>query len=169
MPDIAVIDLDPSGDTGFHEAVFIARIFKNILDQLKIYALPKTSGGRGLHICIPIKECSFDRVQHFLKSICTLVASAYPDYATLERVVAKRGNKIYLDAVQNAYGKTIAAPYSLRARPHLPVSTPLLWDELNDETLSPAHFTMRNITERLDSLGDLLKDFYKKAQILPHL
>ena len=169
MPDTAVIDLDPSGSTGFKEAVYIARIFKAVLEQLKIFAVPKTSGGRGLHIFIPVKNCNFDRVQGFLKYICGGVAAAYPNLATMERNVIKRGNKIYLDAVQNAQGKTITAPYSLRAREGLPVSVPLIWDELDNNNLKPSDFNVRNIFERLDRVGDLLKNFYNKAQELPIL
>ena len=166
-PDMAVIDLDPSGDTGFKEAVYIARVFRSVLEQLNVYSVPKTSGGRGLHICIPVKNADFNRVQEFLKHICISVAATYPQRATMERSVIKRGDKIYLDAVQNAQGKTITAPYSLRARPHIPVSTPLEWDELLSDTLMPADFTIRNIFARISEKGDLLKDFYKKAQELP--
>ena len=166
-PDIAVVDLDPSGDTGFKEAVYIAKAFKILLKELSIYAVPKTSGSRGIHICIPIKPVPFSEVQKFLNHLCLIVVSTYPKLCTTERIVKSRGNKIYLDAVQNAQGKTIIAPYSLRAKVNIPFSAPLLWEELDNENLKASDFNIKNIFNRLNEKGDLFKDFYNKAQTLP--
>lgn len=168
-PDVAVIDLDPSGNTGFGEAIVIARAFRFLLKQLNIYAVPKTSGSRGIHIYIPIKPLPFDEVQNFLNKLCGVVVATYPNLATTERIVKNRGDKIYLDAVQNASGKTIIAPYSLRVRVNLPVAAPLLWEELDNDNLKAADFNIKNIFARLEKNGDLMKNFYAKAQTLPEI
>jgi bifunctional non-homologous end joining protein LigD len=169
MPDVAVIDLDPSGGSGFNEARVLAKAFGVLLKELNIFAVPKTSGGRGMHIYIPIKPIPFVEIQQFLQTLCSIIALNFKNIATTERTVNKRGDKIYLDYIQNAYGKTIAAPYSLRARGHLPVSAPLLWSELDDINLNPATFNIKNIFNRIETVGDLFKDFYLKAQALPAL
>ncbi len=168
-PDVAVIDLDPSGGTGFAEALVIARAFRYLLDRLGIYAVPKTSGSRGIHIMIPIRPMPFDRVQDFLNKLCRIVMDSCPGLATTERMLRNRGAKIYLDAVQNGQGKTIIAPYSLRAREGIPVSTPLRWEELDNDALRPSDFHIRNFADRLEQVGDLFAGFYDRAQELPVL
>ena len=167
--DVAVVDLDPSGASGFHEARILARAFRSLLDELKLKSFPKTSGGRGIHIYIPITLTSFDKIQSFLIPLCRIVAEAYPEAATMERFVHKRGNRVYLDAVQNWGGKTIAAPYSLRVRKGAPVSAPLFWEELDDDSLSPESINIVNIKSRIERYGDLMKDIYSHRQILPKI
>ena len=167
--DVAVVDLDPSGATGFREARILARAFHALLDELKITAVPKTSGGRGIHIYIPITLTPFDKIQEFLTSLCRVITEAYPEIATMERLIERRGNRVYLDAVQNNSGKTIAAPYSMRVRKGAPVSAPLLWEELDGDSLSPADINITNIKSRISQYGDLMADFYSIKQILPKL
>jgi len=167
-PDIAVIDLDPSGESGFIETVTAAKAFGALLAQMSIFAIPKTSGGKGAHICIPIIPTPYYEVQEFLNILCGIVAKTLPDITTLERSVQKRGNKIYLDAVQFGQGKTIASPYSLRAKKGLPVSAPLFWYELEDFK-NPASINIYNIFDRLSKTGDPMVDFYGNAQKLPKL
>ena len=167
-PDIAVIDLDPSGESGFAEAKVVAKTFGTLLAQLNIYGIPKTSGGKGMHICIPINPTPYPQVQDFLHTLCHIVASTLPDITTLERSIQKRGSKVYLDAVQFGQGKTIAASYSLRAKKGLPVSTPLFWNEL-DNISNPTKLNLYNIFDRLSKVGDPMTDFYNKAQKLPKL
>jgi len=166
-PDVAIFDLDPSGNTGFADAVAAARLIKVILDEYGLTAVPKTSGMTGLHIVIPIRPTSFSEVQDFLKAICRVVEKAHPERFTTERTVAKRGDRVYLDAIQNARGKTIPSPYSVRPSPMATVSAPLTWEEVHDDTLTPARFTMRNIEERVKELGDLFAPVYSLRQVLP--
>lgn len=169
-PDIAVLDIDPSGDTGFKESKIIANLFKIIIDDLKLISVPKTSGATGIHIYIPIKPIySFSQVREFLLKICRIVEEANPELATIERNVKKRGSKVYLDAVQNGSGKTIPAPYSLRPTPQATVSTPLLWEELADDNLTPTKFTINNIMLRLTNLGDLFQVLLTDGQLLPEI
>lgn len=168
-PDMAVLDLDPSGNIGFRETVVVAKIFKIILDELNLFSIPKTSGATGIHIYIPIKQkYKFSEVRYFLLEICKLVEKFKPDLATTERNVKKRGNKVYLDAVQNSSGKTVPAPYSLRPTPEATVSTPIFWEEL-DKDISPKEFNIFTIFGRLNIHGDLFQEFFTRKQNLPTL
>jgi len=168
-PDVAVIDIDPSGVNSFSEVLTIARSFRVIFERLKLFAVPKTSGKRGMHIYIPIKPVPFKDVQDFLIKICSAVYSSFENLTTFERLKKNRNGKIYLDCVQNAMGKTLISPYSLRAQKGFPVSAPLLWGELDNENLLPQDFNIKNIFKRLEKVGDLFKDFYNKKQVLPKL
>lgn len=168
LPDVAVIDLDPSENTSFSQIQFIAKEFGKILNQIGVYSVPKTTGSKGIHIYIPVKDASFDKVREFLDRLCFIIQSTYPDLATTERIVKRREDKVYLDWVQNGKGKTIAAPYSLRARAGLPVSTPLRWEEL-DTPLDPKEFNIYTILNRIKKEGDLFEGFYHKRQKLPKL
>ncbi len=167
--DIAAIDLDPTGAVGFHEARVIARAFRALLTELHLQSFPKTSGGRGIHIYIPIALTPFEKIQEFLTPLCRIIKDAYPELATTERMIEKRGNRVYLDAVQVGGGKTLAAPYSLRVRPGAPVSAPLLWEELDDDRVKPADFNIVSIKARVEKYGDLMKDMYSIKQLLPKL
>ena len=169
-PDIAVLDIDPSGSTGFKEAQTVARMFKVLIDEFKLTALPKTSGATGIHIYLPIEPIySFNQVRDFLLKLCHYVEKANPGLATTERNIKKRGNKVYLDAVQNASGKTIPAVYSLRPTPEATVSTPLLWEELDDESLLPNRFTIANTLSRISDMGRLFQEVLTKSQRLPKI
>ncbi|MCL1901317.1 MAG: non-homologous end-joining DNA ligase [Firmicutes bacterium] len=168
-PDIAAIDLDPSETNSFKDVLEIAKSFRFIFERLKIYAVPKTSGKRGIHIYIPIKPMPFKDVQNYLIKLCSVVFSYQKDLVTFERMKKNRSGKIYLDCVQNAMGKTLISPYSMRAQAGFPVSAPLLWEELENENLLPQNFNIKNIFKRMEKTGDLFKDFYKKKQVLPKL
>lgn len=169
-PDIALIDLDPNGNSGFKEALQLARAYAAILQELKLKAYVKTSGATGIHICIPLKPVhSFAEVREFLTKISRPVLQAYPEIATMERTIKKRGDKVLLDVLQNAAGKTMPPPYSLRVTPTATVSTPLLWPELEDDTLLPERFNINNIFERIARVGDITADLRDLQQVLPHL
>ncbi|MCL2177160.1 MAG: hypothetical protein FWB72_04375 [Firmicutes bacterium] len=175
-PTYAAIDLDPNGTTSFKDTILIANAFRVLLNKLAIHSVPKTSGKRGIHIMLPIKDTGFDDVQKFLYRLSQVVANKYPDKATLNRSVNARGNRIYLDTLQNAYGKTIAAPYSLRATPNLTISMPLKWDDIK-EGLDPTAFnisTFKNAITNGKGLthlreSDPLKNFYDKAKPITNL
>ncbi|MGF7184081.1 bifunctional non-homologous end joining protein LigD [Desulfitispora alkaliphila] len=169
-PPVAVIDLDPSGNTGFRQAAETALLYKPILDQLGLQSFPKTSGATGIHIYIPIApKYSFDQVRQFLAQLNPLVVEARPDLTTTERRVNQRGDRIYLDTAQNGSNKTIPAPYSLRPTAQATVSTPLTWSEVANPQLMPEDFTFQNIFQRLDELGDLFRPVLELEQKLPVL
>jgi len=165
FPDIAVVDLDPSGKTGFKEAAVIAGVFRRLLEDLNIYSVPKTTGSRGIHIYIPIAGYSYDDVRVFLIAVCAAAQRARPDLCTTERTVERRGNRVYLDAVQCAWGKTLAVPYSMRVRGRGAVSTPLKWEEVGPE-LDPLKFDINTIFDRIGKHGDLFEGFYGNTQSL---
>ncbi|MES2560013.1 MAG: DNA ligase D [Bacteroidota bacterium] len=160
-PDYMILDLDP-GKIPFVEVVNTALVIKEICEELKMPCFCKTSGATGLHIYIPLgAKYDYDDVKIFAELMATLTHKRLPKTTSIERSVSKRSNKVYVDFLQNRKGQTIAAPYSVRPRPHATVSTPLLWSEVN-HTLKPEQFTMHNIVQRLNKVGDLWKGVFSK-------
>ena len=161
MPDWAVIDLDPE-DIPFKKVIEAALVVKEVIDELKIPALPKTSGKTGIHIFIPTQAAyDYEQVKQFAQILVTLVHQRIPDFTSLERNPAKRQKKIYLDYLQNRAGQTLAAPYSVRPIKTANVSTPMRWEEV-DSKLDPSNFTVKNILKRLDKVGDLWAPIFKQ-------
>lgn len=165
-PDVAVFDIDPSGNTGFKEACAAAKLIKTALDSFSLWSIPKTSGKQGIHVFVPIEPTPYEKVRQFLRFVCSMVEDAQSELFTLERSVGKRGNRVYLDVVQHGRGKTLPTPYSLRATPRATVSAPVTWEELSSASLSPSDFTIGNITERLERIGDLFAPVYTLRQTL---
>ena len=156
-PLYAVLDLDPH-DIDFKEAVKVALSAKSLLDKMKITAFIKTSGSKGLHIFIPVGDkYDYDITKDFIKYLGQLLLDKHPDTTSLERSPSKRKNKIYLDFLQNRRGQTIAAPYSARPKPGAIVSTPLDWEEVNED-LDLKNYTIFNTMDRLKKKGDLWKN-----------
>lgn len=155
-PDYMIIDIDPSEKNTFDQVVEVAQMVKEILDKAGADSFCKTSGASGLHIYVPTaKKYSFEQVKDFALIICTLVQEQLKDITTLERSLSKRSNqKIYMDYLQNRRGQTLASVYSLRPKVGATVSCPLLWEEVK-KGLSPKQFTVHNIKERVDELGDI--------------
>jgi bifunctional non-homologous end joining protein LigD len=161
-PDYCVIDLDPDKNT-FDQVIAAALEVKKVLDAIDVPSYPKTSGSTGMHIYIPLgAKYSYDQSQMFAKIIVKLVHQQIPDYTSLERMVANRKGKMYLDFLQNRPGATIAGPYSLRPKPGATVSMPLDWDEVKPG-LTMKHFTIFNSIDRLKETGDLFKGVLGKG------
>jgi bifunctional non-homologous end joining protein LigD len=161
-PDYCVIDLDPDKNT-FDQVIDAAREVKKVLDAIDVPSYPKTSGSTGMHIYIPLgAKYTYDQSQLFAKIIVSIVHKVIPDYTSLERMVANRGGKMYLDFLQNRPGATIAGPYSLRPKVGATVSMPLLWDEVKPG-LTMKHFTIFNSVDRLKETGDLFKGVLGKG------
>ncbi|MFD2871244.1 DNA ligase D [Mucilaginibacter ximonensis] len=155
-PDYCVIDLDPDKNT-FDQVIEAAQQVKKVLDAIDVPCYPKTSGSTGMHIYIPLAaKYDYDQSQMFARIIVNLVHKQIPDYTSLERMVAKREGKMYLDFLQNRPGATIACPYSLRPKPGATVSMPLTWDEVKPG-LTMRDFNIFNATDRLKETGDLFK------------
>jgi bifunctional non-homologous end joining protein LigD len=156
--DAVAIDLDPQAGAGFDRVLDVARWVKDELDRLDIPAVPKTSGSRGLHIYIPLpRHTTYDTGQLLCHTIATLVATAHPRVATIERMVRRRpAGTIYIDYLQNILGKTLATAYSARASDYAGVSTPLTWQEVA-EGVDPRAFTIRSAPARFRDVGDLWK------------
>jgi bifunctional non-homologous end joining protein LigD len=153
-PDYCVIDLDPDKHT-YDQVVEAARIVKEILDAVDVPSYPKTSGSTGMHIYIPLAgKYSYQQSQIFANIIVKHVHEQIPDFTSLERSIAARKGKMYLDFLQNRPGATIAGPYSLRPKPGATVSMPLSWDEVKPG-LTIQDFNIHNALDRLKETGDL--------------
>jgi len=161
-PDYMILDLDPHGRS-FDDVIRVAREVKSVLDKACEISFPKTSGKTGLHIAIPLgARYRYEDVRQFAELIMRIVHRKMPDITTLERNPKKRGDKMYLDFLQNRFGQTIASPYSVRPYPGATVSTPLDWSEVK-EGLDPSKFTIRTIGKRVKKKGDLWKGVLSKG------
>jgi len=147
-PDWVCFDLDPA--TGkFKDAVAAALIVREALDALKLVSFPKTSGGKGLHIFIPIRTGpDADAILRFARRLGERLSAAYPRQLTMEARIRDRGSRVYLDPFRNAFGQTVVAPFSVRKRPGAPVSTPLRWADVKTG-LDPAAFTLATFDQQL--------------------
>lgn len=161
-PDYCVIDLDPDKHS-FDQVVEAALETKKVLDAIDVPSYCKTSGSTGMHIYIPLNaKYDYDQSQMFAKIIVNLVHKQIPDYTSLERMIAARKGKMYLDFLQNRPGATIAGPYSLRPKQGATVSMPLHWDEVKPG-LKMKDFNIFNAIERLKVEGDLFKGVLGKG------
>lgn len=165
-PDFILIDLDPY-HCGYDRIVEAAQLVHAKLDQMGLQGFPKTTGGDGMHIYVPLEpRYSYEQVRNFAEVLARLVAAERPDMFTTPRTVSQREKgKVYFDYLQIREGSTISAPYVLRAYPGAPVSTPLRWNEVV-KGLSPANFTIRNAPDRFARLGDLFEPVLRLQQRL---
>jgi bifunctional non-homologous end joining protein LigD len=167
-PDWVVFDLDPGEGVPFETICEAALCVREVLNQLGLKAYPKTSGSRGIHIYLPIKPAySYEQVAIFAEQVATLVAHEMPEAATVERALKKRKRgQIYVDHMQNARGKSVAAPYSVRPKPGATVSAPLQWKEVERRKLTPQDFNIKNMLRRIERQGDLFKEVLSNRQML---
>ena len=162
QPDWLVFDLDPAKGKGIEQAIDTALVLRRLFEEMEIPSVPKTSGKRGIHLFIPLAPGhTHEEAAEFACRIAGAVAAQLP-YATIERAIAARRGRLYLDCMQNGYGKTLVAPYSLRAIDGAPVSAPLKWSEINKK-LDPLKFNLKTMPKRLDKVGDLFADVFKKG------
>ena len=153
-PDFAIFDLDPADGAHWEQVVAVANLVNVVLERLGLAGYPKTSGASGLHVYVPIEpEYVYGRVRRFVEAVGRLIVGADPDLASMEWEIPKRSGKVFIDHNQNVGGKTIASVYSVRPRPGAPVSTPLLWDEV--DAVEPTSLTIATIWDRLARYGDL--------------
>lgn len=172
-PDYFILDLDPV-DVPFNKVIETAHVVHQLFDDWKFPHYCKTSGGRGLHIYIPLQGLyTLDQVAKFGEIIAILLHEAIPKITSLERSPSKRKGKIYLDVLQNNFAQTIASPYSLRGRPGAPVSTPVHWEELK-KGLKPEDFNLNSVPPRLKEVGEIFspvlgKGFKMKQWLEKHI
>jgi bifunctional non-homologous end joining protein LigD len=165
-PDLIVFDLDPS-TSDFAPVRVAARACADVLDDLGLTSYLKTTGSRGLHVVVPLRRgADFDTVRQFARDVATVVAADDPDHRTVEQRKDKRGDRIYLDVMRNAYAQTAVAPYAVRAHRGAPVATPLDWDELRGRGLKPDRFTIRDVPKRIAEQGDPWADMRRRARSL---
>lgn len=167
-PDWILFDLDPAKGKGIEQAIEAAIVMRALLENLELPSVPKTSGKRGIHIFVPLAAgYTHEQVADFACTIAAAVSAQVPAM-TVERTISKRRGRLYLDCMQNGYGKTVVAPYSLRAIDGAPVSAPLKWSEITKK-LDPAKFNLRTMPARLAKAGDLFADVFKNRAKLPKL
>jgi bifunctional non-homologous end joining protein LigD len=166
-PDFALIDLDPTEGCPYSQIVEAAQLVKKTLDSIGLVGYPKTTGGDGMHIYIPLEAVyTFEQVRSFAELLSVLVVNQNPALFTTPRTVSQRKKaRVYFDYLQISSAKTIAAPYVLRAHPGAPVSTPLDWSEVK-AGLEPGQFNIHNALGRFERTGDLFEAVLTKPQRL---
>ena len=157
-PDYLHFDLDPGEGAAFAQVSEAALILHEALEALRMKALVKTSGSKGLHVYIPIVRGPGQKaVWTFAKALAMELAARHPRLLTAEYRVAKRPRgRVLVDYNQNAWGRTLASIYSVRPRPLATVSTPLTWDEVAAGA-TIEEFRLDNVRERIAEVGDLWK------------
>jgi bifunctional non-homologous end joining protein LigD len=167
-PDRLVLDLDPAAGVSFAVLCRIALTIRDVLEAHGLVGYPKTSGSRGLHVFVPLgRRTTYERLAAAARRLAEEVAGLHVGEATLVRDPDDRpAATVYVDFLQNARAKSIVAPYSVRARPHATVSTPLTWAEVA-VCPDPSAFTMTTVPDRIERLGDLWADVLTSRQALP--
>src|SRR6266436_586646 len=156
-PDYLMLDLDPK-EAPWKNVLEVALVCKQVLDELGLPAFPKTSGSSGIHIYVPLKSTyDYGRIAEIATALANEVARRAPKIATTQRSLAKREKQqVYVDAMQNARGKTIASVFSARAKPGATVSMPLTWKQI-EKGVKIADFTIRNVPDLIKKNGDAWK------------
>jgi bifunctional non-homologous end joining protein LigD len=162
--DWLAFDMDPP--EAFADAARAALALRKVLDEARLVSYPKTSGSKGVHVFAPLRPgVTQQEATSVAMSLGEELARREPKLVTVEFSKAKRDGRVFADAMRNAYGQTIVPPYSVRRRPHAPVSTPLAWDEVSPR-LDPAAFNVRTFAKRM-AREDPWSDFWRRRQALP--
>lgn len=162
FPDFLVVDLDPE-DIAFDHVVETANAVHELLESIDVLSYCKTSGGRGLHIFIPMQaKYTFEQVKQFGEVIASLIHDELPDITSLLRKPSQRQKKVYIDVYQNNRGQTVIVPYGVRGKPFAPVSTPLEWNEVK-KGLNPLDYTIKTALKRVEKIGDIFKPVLEKG------
>lgn len=152
-PDRLVLDLDPDPQLPWRAVVEATRLSLSVLDELGLEVFLKTSGGRGMHLVVPLaRHVDWDTLKAFGKALSQFMADELPDRFSARMGPKNRVGKVYLDYLRNGRGASTVAAYSVRARPGLPVSVPIRRDEL-EQLQGPAHWHVGNLLERLEALA----------------
>ena len=165
-PDICVFDLDPSVD----DASMLRDAAVSLRDLLEEIGLPswvKTSGSKGFHIAVPLDgKTDMDDVARFAHTVGTVLVKRDPKNLTQEFHKVDRGRRILIDTGRNGWSATHAAVYAVRARPGAPVSAPCTWEEIESGTVGPRSLTLRNMADRIESVGDLWSGMRRRRRSL---
>ncbi len=172
-PDAVVFDLDPGPPAGVLDAAAVAIELRDLLDSIGLVALVKTSGSKGLHLSVPLHtDVDADTTKTFALTLGSHLAQLAPDRVTTDMTKAKRPGKVFVDWSQNDRHKTTVCVYSLRARPHPTVSTPITWEEvaaaIASDDANALVFDTTDVLARVEQVGDLYADNVALEQQLPH-
>jgi bifunctional non-homologous end joining protein LigD len=165
-PDFVLFDLDPPDERdGFAQAVRVAHLVREALEELELRSYVKTSGADGIHVLLPIaRRATFKQTYEFAELLSRRLEAEHPGLVTTEWLKKKRSG-VLVDHRQNGHGKTIASVYSVRPKPGAPVSTPLRWEELT-ERVRPSDFGRREALDRVARHGDLFEPVLRGGQAL---
>ncbi|MEX2557186.1 MAG: non-homologous end-joining DNA ligase [Actinomycetota bacterium] len=154
-PDYAFFDLDPFEPITFETVRRVAVMVKVALEKLGLRGYPKTSGATGMQVFVPLDGThTYSEARAFVERVCRLINRTWPEGTTMEWEIAKRAGKVFLDYAMVSEGRNIGSVYSVRAKPGAPVSTPLKWDEL-EQDIEPRDFTIATVWNRYEQVGDL--------------
>jgi bifunctional non-homologous end joining protein LigD len=169
-PTYALFDIDPGERTSWEQVVELARLHRTAFEHLGLRAYPKLTGRRGIQVWVPIAPGpSFEETRGWVETVSRTVGRIMPDAVSWSWRKDERGGRARLDYTQNAVNRTLVAPYSPRAAPGAPVSTPIDWDELDDPDLRPDGVTIRSVLDRIESRGDVFRGALLCDQRLPAL
>ncbi|HLI56412.1 MAG TPA: non-homologous end-joining DNA ligase [Actinomycetota bacterium] len=151
-PDQLIFDLDPPGYDAFTEAQRVALAVRAMLAELGLSAVAKTTGGKGIHVMVPLdRRATYPVVRDFANTAAALLQRRDPERLTAEFRKEKRDGRLFLDVTRNAYAQHIVGPFGVRARPGAPVATPLHWSEVEDPSVRPEQFSLRSVPGRVAS------------------
>ncbi|AZZ36052.1 DNA ligase D [Bdellovibrio sp. qaytius] len=166
QPDLIVFDLDPAPNVTFAKVKEAALALKDLLDRLKLKSFALVSGGKGLHLHVPIEaKYNFDEVKHFAKIVCEQLVNENPESFTTDISKAKRSKKIFLDYLRNGFGATAITPYSVRAQTEATVAFPITWPQLKKVT-SAKEFTVDKVLKILKKSKDPWTGYFRLKQKL---
>jgi bifunctional non-homologous end joining protein LigD len=169
-PTFALVDIDPGEKTTWDETLEIARLYRAAFDHLGLRAYPKLTGKRGIQAWLPIEpKYEFHETSDWVEGLSRAIGAMVPNLVSWEWAKAARKGRARLDYTQNTYIKTLVAPYAVRPAPGAPVSAPIQWTELDDPSLRPNSFTIRNVVDRVKEVGDLFAGAQTDLQELPKL
>lgn len=163
-PDLLVFDLDPAPEVAWNTLLRTAHELRERLQGVGLTAFPRTTGGKGLHLVVPLRpKADWDTVKAFAKRVAEQHARDEPGLLTTNMAMTKRRGRIFLDYLRNGRGSTAIASYSARARQRAPVAVPLRWDELSPAVRSD-HYTVDTLRRRLGALkSDPWEGFFEVA------
>jgi bifunctional non-homologous end joining protein LigD len=174
MPTMIVFDFDPGPPANIVQCAQVGLWVRDIFDHFGLQSFPKTSGSKGMQIYVPLNtKTTYDQTKSFAHAIARLLEQEHPDLVVSDMKKAVRTNKIFVDWSQNDEHKTTISVYSLRAREHPTVSTPITWEEvelaLKKKDPSLLVFEAKDVLERVQKVGDLFEPVQKLKQKLPQL
>jgi bifunctional non-homologous end joining protein LigD len=173
-PTMIVFDLDPGPPANIVQCAQVGLWVREIFDHFGLRSFPKTSGSKGLQIYVPLNtKTSYEQTKSFAHAVARLLEQEHPELVVSDMKKAVRTNKVFVDWSQNDEHKTTISVYSLRAREHPTVSTPVTWDEveqaLKKKDAARLVFEAKDVLARVEKMGDLFDPVQKLKQKLPQL
>ena len=165
-PDRLIFDFDPDEGLSWDALVAAVRELRALLAEMHLVGFLKTTGGKGLHVVLPIRATlTWDEAKSFSRAVADVMVRTTPELFTTNASKEQRKGKIFIDYLRNASGATAVAPYAVRARARAPVAMPIAWSDLKSDVRFD-HFNIGNVTQRLDRRTDPWADFLSTHQVI---